>query len=238
MIYIGTSGWSYGDWSDGCFYPSDISNRQWLEFYSRSFDTVEINATFYHQMRAKTFANWREQTPKNFVFSVKMSRYLTHIKKLNDPEEPWQRFIDNAGGLKRKLGPILVQLPPNFHFNKDKLKKLMKTIPAKYRIALEARHESWFDPQALDILRKHNAALVFSYGEGIPLDETMTADWLYMRMHGPAGLYDSRYRPGHLKNLADKIRGWRRKAKDIYVYFNNDTKGYAAENARGLKELL
>ncbi len=244
-IHIGTSGWAYDDWADGVFYPPDLSNRDWLKFYSQTFTTVEINATFYHQMPAKIYAGWRQQVPKNFIFSVKASRFLTHVKKLNDPFEPWRRFIANAAELKEKLGPALVQLPPNLHFDIGKLNNLTKAIRAGNKIirrrllvALEVRHQSWFNEAVYKVLKKHNIALVFSYGEGLPVAEVITADWLYLRLHGPAGLYGSKYTVGQLKKLAAKIKAWRRRAKDIFVYFNNDTAGYAVSNARQLKDLL
>lgn len=231
MIYIGTSGWSYGDWGDGVFYPSDLKEKDWLGYYSQQFKTVEINSTFYHQMSAKTFTNWYNKVPKNFIFSVKISRFLTHVKKLNEPKEPWQRFINNAKELKEKLGPILVQLPPNLHVNLDKLKELIRVIPTRYKIALEVRHQSWFGKPVYKVLKKRNIPLVFSCGEGLPIEEVITADFIYIRMHGPGDLYGSKYTKGQLKELAEKIKKWKRKIRNIYVYFNNDTNGYAVENA-------
>ncbi|MEA3464100.1 MAG: DUF72 domain-containing protein [Patescibacteria group bacterium] len=236
-IYIGTSGWSYNDWADGVFYPPDISNRGWLEYYSRHFNTVEINASFYHQMSAKTFAKWRQITPKNFIFSVKISRFLTHIKKLNNSKEPWQRFINNAKMLKEKLGPILVQLPPRFKANKEKLEDFLKITPKKYKLAFEFRDKSWFDKEILQILKKYNATLVFADFKGVPVVDEITADFIYIRMHGPADLYSSKYTAGQLQKLADKINRWKKEVKEIYVYFNNDTEGYALENAKTLIKL-
>ena len=237
-IHIGTSGWVYGDWGDGVFYLSDLKEKDWLEYYSQQFKTVEINATFYHQMSAKTFTNWRKRVSRNFIFSVKISRFLTHVKKLNQPKESWQRFINNAKYLKEKLGPVLVQLPPNLQVNLDKLKELIRVIPARYKIALEVRHQSWFNKPVYKILKKRNISLVFSFGEGLPTEEVITADFIYIRMHGPGDLYGSKYTKGQLKELADKIKRWQRKVKNIYVYFNNDTNGYAVENAQTLIEIL
>ncbi len=238
-IHIGTSGWSYNDWSDGVFYPPDISNRDWLKFYSSHFSTVEINATFYHQMSAKTYKKWHDTVPDNFIFSVKISRFLTHIKKLNDPKEPWQRFINNAKMLKEKLGPILVQLPPNFKANIVKLENLLKIIPKKkYQVALEVRDESWFCNEVYRILEKYNTALVFADSQEWPCQEVVTSDFIYIRMHGPGDLYGSKYTVGQLKKLADKIKSWKKEVKEIYVYFNNDTEGYAVENALELEELI
>jgi len=244
MIYIGTSGWSYGDWADGIFYPKDLREKDWLKFYSQHFKTVEVNATFYHQMKAQTFANWRQITPRNFVFSVKISRFLTHVKKLNQPKEPWQRFIGNAKYLKEKLGPILIQLSPNFKANLVKLENLLKIIPRKFQVALEVRDDSWFCDDIYQILKKYNCALVFADSQEWPslvrrdLRISPTADFIYIRMHGPGDLYGSKYTTAHLKNVAEKIKQWQKKIKEIYVYFNNDTRGYAVDNAKKLEKLV
>ncbi len=236
-VFIGTSGWVYGDWGDNVFYPEELKEKDWLKFYCQHFQTVEINATFYHQMSAKTFKNWYNKVPENFIFSVKISRFLTHVKKLNEPKEPWQRFINSAKELKEKLGPILVQLPPNLHVNLDKLKELIRVVSKQYKVALEVRHQSWFDESVYKMIKKLNISLVFSYGEGLPAEEEITADFIYVRMHGPGDLYGSKYTTRQLKKLADKIRLWKRQVKDIYIYFNNDTNGYAVDNAKKLIEL-
>jgi len=271
-IHIGTSGWSYGDWSDGVFYPKDLREKDWLKYYSRHFKTVEINATFYHQMSVKAYQNWHKTVPKDFIFAVKISRFLTHVKKLNDPKEPWQRFINNAKYLEEKLGPILVQLPPNFKVNIVKLENLLKVIhkpscvtssvktteakkatKGKYQIALEVRDDSWFCEDVYKILKKYNTALVFadpsfakalkgehhliaSFSKG--MTEKITANFVYIRMHGPGDLYGSKYTAYQLRKVAEKIKQWRKQVKEIYVYFNNDTSGYAVENALNLKELI
>lgn len=261
-IHIGTSGWQYGDWSDGVFYPPDLSNKDWLKYYSQHFKTVEVNASFYHQMSAKTYAKWRATTPKDFIFAVKISRYLTHIKKLSEPKEPWQRFIENVKELKEKLGPVLVQLPPNFKANGEKLENFLKIAAKKHtptpscppplagggtnlktvshnnKIAFEFRDESWFCDEIYGILKKHSVALVIADSKEWPVPEIITADFMYIRMHGPAGLYSSKYTARQLQNLADKIKIWKKKVKEIYVYFNNDTEGYAVENATTLAKML
>lgn len=236
--YIGTSGWSYGDWADDVFYPYDLPEKNWLEFYSEHFPTVELNTSFYHLPAAKTFINWRQRTPPNFLFSVKISRYLTHIKKLSEPKEPWQRFIKNARELREKLGPILVQLPPNFKVNQDKLNNLLKIIPEKYKIALEVRDDSWFNKDIYQTLKRFNVALVNADSQEWPTPDVTTADFIYVRMHGPVGLYDSKYSTAQLKKLAEKIKSWKKEKQEIYVYFNNDTKGYAVENAKKLRQLV
>jgi uncharacterized protein YecE (DUF72 family) len=272
-IYIGTSGWSYCDWSDGEFYPKNLKERDWLTYYSQHFKTVEINATFYHQMSVKTYQNWYRIVPKDFIFSVKISRFLTHVKKLNQPREPWQRFINNAKHLKEKLGPILVQLPPNFKMNCERLINFFKAIERSrnigisrregrdpelalrvsglrhtpqdnIKIALEVRDESWLCNEVYQILKKYNCALVFADSEPWPdlrrskWQLPITANFIYIRMHGPGDLYGSKYTTPQLKKVAQRIKLWQRKAKQIYVYFNNDTDGYAVENANKLIELL
>lgn len=223
------------------FYPEDISNQDWLKYYSEHFSTVEVNASFYHLMPAKTFSKWRETTPDNFIFSVKTSRYLTHIKKLNEPKEPWQKFINNAKNLKEKLGPILVQLPPNLKSNPERLEKFLKIAGKKYKIAVEVRNETWYNTDIYAILKKHNAAMVLADNRGEPLfsgrEIPLTADFVYIRMHGPTGLYGSKYTDKQLGALAEKIADWR-KGRNVYVYFNNDIEGFAAENAFSLRKMV
>jgi uncharacterized protein YecE (DUF72 family) len=238
QVNIGTSGWSYGDWGGGIFYPDELSEKEWLEYYAKYFSSVELNASFYHLPSAKTFTNWRLRTPKDFIVSVKISRYLTHIKKLNDPREPWQRFINNARALKEKLGPILVQLPPNLKVNGKNLDAFLNLVPKNYKIALEVRHKSWLNKEIYAILNKHKTCLVFTYGEGLPIKEEITTNWLYLRLHGPEGLYGSKYTKVQLKKFTKKIKNWQKEVKEIYVYFNNDTSGYAIVNAKALKKLI
>ncbi len=243
-IYIGTSGWTYDDWEKS-FYPFDIKRSEWLKYYSKHFNTVEINVSFYHQIKDGVYEKWRKIVPQNFIFSVKISRYLTHIKKLNEPKEPWERFINNVKFLGRKLGPILVQLPPNFKVNIEKISNLLKIIPSKYKIALEVRNNTWFTSEVYNILKKHNASLVLADSEECPsltkakfLNKEITANFIYIRMHGPGNLYSSKYTITQLKRLAKNIELLRRKTKEIYVYFNNDTNAYAIENAIQLKKII
>lgn len=254
MIHIGTSGWTYEEWKN-IFYPSDLPNAERLNYYSRHFKTVEINSSFYHEIRDTTYINWYEKTPDNFIFSVKINRFITHIKKLNDPRESWERFIGNANSLKEKLGPILFQLPPNLEADKERIENLLKIVPKKYKIAIEPRHPSWFSDEVYEILKKYNAVMVIAESGGrwpsvntenqnaINLSEQAgrvsgIADFIYIRMHGPSGSYDSKYSAAELKNWAEKIKSREKEGMDIYVYFNNDAHGYAVENAEALKSLL
>ena len=237
-LYIGTSGFSYQDWKKGVFYPQDLAPAGQLEYYSRHFKTVELNSPFYRLPKAETFANWRQRTPQNFIFAVKASRYLTHIKKLKDPQEPWQRFIDNAKGLKEKLGPILFQLPPNWSADKSRLENFLKILPKKYSCTFEFRDKSWFNKEIYRLLEKYRTALCLADSKKWPFKEEITADFVYLRLHGPGSLYASDYSSQQLKNWAKKIKKWQKQKKDVFVYFNNDFKGYAVKNARTLKSYL
>ncbi len=236
-IYIGTSGWSYDHWHK-IFYPKNLSKPEWLRFYSGIFGTVEINASFYHQLSPATYKNWYQAVPKDFIFSVKISRFLTHVKKLNQPRESWQRFINNVRYLKEKLGPILIQLPPNFKVNAEKLEKLLEIIPIKYKLALEVRHQSWFDQEIFAVLKKHQAALVFANSGNWTGPHLLTAKFIYLRLHGSASRYSSNYGVKFLKSLAMKVKRWRRQNLEIYIYFNNDDRAYAVNNAKTLAEYL
>ena len=237
-IYIGTSGWQYGDWADDNFYPKGLREKDWLEFYSRHFQTVEVNSTFYHQMAVTTFTKWKNTVPENFLFSVKISRWLTHIKKLNDPEESWSKFIKNASHLRDKLGPILIQLPPRFKSNPIKLEKLFKIAGKKYRLALEVRDNSWFGEEIYKLLQKYQVSLVFSDMSEWLTPEIITTDFIYIRRHGPADRYSSNYSQKQLLALVNKIKKWQKLVKEIFVYFNNDTSGYAVKNALTLMKLV
>ncbi len=238
IFYVGTSGWSYQDWK-GKFYPENIKQTDWLDYYSQYFDTVELNASFYHQIRAETYANWREQVKSgDFHFSVKISKYLTHIKKLNNCEEIWNNFIKNVDHLQDKLGPVLVQIPGNLKANSEKLRSLLQVIPQKYKIAFEPRNETWLNEKIYKIMEEYNCGLVISDTPEWPTEERITADFVYLRLHGPEGLYDSKYNDKQLKEWADKLKDWGKKVKRIYVYFNNDSHGYAVDNALKLKEFL
>jgi len=236
-IFIGTSGWTYRHWYD-VFYPSDLASNKLLEYYADSFKTVELNTSFYHLPRPIVYCNWYKKTPSNFVFSVKASRFITHIKKLKDPEESWQRFIDSAKELKEKLGPILFQLPPSLKADKKRLEGLFKILPKKYLYCLEPRHETWFSDDIYDILKKYQVALCLADSPVYPLKIKMTSSFVYIRFHGGKILYGSKYSEKELKQWVKRITNWQKEKLDVYVYFNNDYEGYAIENAKRLKELL
>lgn len=240
-ILIGTSGWIYSHWN-GIFYPERLSSKDKLLFYSKHFKTTEINYSFYHLPRKTTFQNWYEVTPKDFIFSVKGSRFITHIKRLKDVEDPLKVFIENAKELKEKLGPILFQFPPSFKIGGEGLEKFKNFLKLlkKYKLsfAFEFRHKSWFQEKIYNLLRKYNFALVIADSSRYPKAEVSTADFVYFRFHGPGSLFSSKYSKTQLKKFAQLIKKFLKEKKDIFCYFNNDFSGYAIENAKELIKLL
>ena len=235
-LYIGTSGWCYNNWV-GNFYPRDLNKNKWLKYYSKYFNTVEINSSFYHLTRKETFDNWALQTPDNFVFVVKASRYITHIKKLVDCSEPFKKLLDSALGLGNKLGLFLFQLPPNLKKNIIKLEDFFKIILKNYRYVFEFRNESWFCDEVYNLLNEFGAGIVISSSPSFPYHEIITGNLCYIRMHGSEQLYSSSYSEKELQKLSALIRKNLKKNINTYVYFNNDAFGYAIENARKLVEL-
>jgi uncharacterized protein YecE (DUF72 family) len=235
--HIGTSGWHYDDWKS-VFYPTDLPKSKWLEFYARQFATVELNNSFYHLPSEKAFAGWRADSPEGFVFAVKVSRFITHIKRLRDAEEPLHTFLERADLLVDKLGPLLYQLPPNMKRNDERLESFLSILPRQYRHVFEFRHDSWFDNEVLRVLTRYNAGFcIFDMPE---LNSPMmaTADFAYIRFHGSAGLYSSSYSDKQLANWSKKIADLGKRLKAVYIYFNNDVAGYAIDNARTLRRLL
>lgn len=236
MLRIGTSGWSYKHWQ-GLFYPENLTSTRWLEHYSEHFDTVELNSSFYHLPKLTTFENWHRRTPKNFLFSIKGSRFVSHILKLNGAREPLQNLLDNASGLKEKLGPILFQLPPNFSLDLERLEKFAKILPTNQHFTFEFRHESWFCDEVYQLLRKNNLALTISDTPKHPLVFETTADFVYVRLHGHKILYTSKYSKKELGEWTEKIKGWLAADLDVFVYFDNDANANAVTNAQELKFL-
>jgi uncharacterized protein YecE (DUF72 family) len=239
-IHIGTSGWSYKHWN-GIFYPPKLKPTEWIRFYSDHFRATEINGSFYKLPSKETAIEWIKKVPKNFLFCPKMSRFLTHMKKLNDPEEPLERFFGIFGPMKKMMGPVLLQLPAILKFNFDKaehLYRLMKTKYRKYDFVMEVRHDSWLEEQSLTLMTKYDIGLVISQsGERFPYSEMITAKNIYIRFHGPHQLYASSYSDEMLKGFAKKFKKWEREGHVIWAFFNNDVHGYAIENAKRLFEL-
>ncbi|AKD05175.1 DUF72 domain-containing protein [Pontibacter korlensis] len=237
QIHVGTSGWHYKHWM-GTFYPQGMRQQEFTSYYTRFFKTVEVNNSFYKLPSAETFASWRQAVPDDFIFSVKASRYITHMKKLLDPQEGLSRFFGNADGLEHKLGPVLFQLPPGWKSNPGRLSDFMSLLPPYYKYTFEFRHPSWYNDEILGLLRKHNAAFCIYELDGHVSPLHITADFVYVRLHGPEGKYAGSYSESALQWWAEQCRQWQRQSLEVYVYFDNDQLGYAAFNALRLQEIL
>jgi len=231
---IGTSGWQYDHWS-GIFYPPGLPKERWFEHFVRHFDTVEVNNTFYHLPRAETFEKWREQAPEGFCFVLKFSRYGSHLKRLKDPESTIGLFLERAGRLGPHLGPILVQLPPHWHADPQRLDAFLRAAPREHRWAVEFRDRSWLCDEVFNVLRRHGAALCIHdmFGDH---PRVVTAEWLYFRFHGARPSGD--YTPRQLAVYARRIEEHLDRGLDVYAYFNNDAHGYALRNAMRLRRRL
>jgi len=236
--YIGCSGYLYPHWREGVFYPKDLKQKEEFSYYASIFDTVELNSTFYRQPKEQIWDSWRVRAPDGFVYSVKMNRFLTHIKKLNDPEDSWKQFYGGAKRLQKHLGPILFQLPSSLRKDKEKLLNLTKVLPKNLCFSFEFRHISWFDKEIYEILRKNNWALTIVSHPDLPFIPEITTDFVYFRFHGKEALYSSLYSDNELVQFAKLLGSWLKKGLDVYAYFNNDIGGFAPRNALTLKELL
>jgi uncharacterized protein YecE (DUF72 family) len=209
-----------------------------LGYYAERFDTVELNNSFYHLPKKPALENWRDTTPEDFVFAAKGSRFLTHMKKLKDAGQGLQRFLDAIETLAHKLGPILFQLPPNWELDLDRLEAFLALLPAHHRYAFEFRNATWNVPPVYELLARHNAAYCAFHlaGEHSPIE--LTADFAYVRLHGPGGKYQGSYSHDVLRGWSSRIGSWKRKLKATYLYFDNDEAGYAASDALRLKSLM
>jgi uncharacterized protein YecE (DUF72 family) len=229
MIVLGTSGWQYKDWR-GPFYPDGLPQKRWLEHYAEAFASVEINNAFYRLPARDTFAGWRERTPSDFCYAVKMSRYLSHVKRLREPEEPVQRFFSHAEALGPKLGPVLLQLPPTLRRDTGALAAVLELVPAGVKVAVEPRHDSWWTDDVRTTLERFDAALCWADRRSRPITPLWTsASWGYLRMH------EGRAAPWPRYGRA-ALRSWARRVADArwsvaYVYFNNDPGGAAIADA-------
>jgi uncharacterized protein YecE (DUF72 family) len=236
-IHIGTSGWHYKHWR-GSFYRPDVRAADMFRFYVHQFNTVEINNSFYRLPTTKALRDWKDAAPNKFCFAVKASRFLTHMKKLKDPKPALRRFFDRVETLGPNLGPILFQLPPRRQCNSERLASFLTALPRKHRSAFEFRNPTWHHQTVYELLRRHNAAFCVYELAGFQSPMQITADFAYIRLHGPDGAYQGRYTEKRLGGWAEQIRHWRRRLKDIYIYFDNDQNGYAACNALELKKML
>lgn len=236
-IRIGTSGWHYDHWR-GPFYPRELPAAEWLAYYAARFDTVEINNSFYRMPTADALASWRDATPPGFCFAAKGSRYLTHMKKLKDPEEGLANLLPRLEVLGEKLGPILFQLPPHWHADPERLAAFLKALPTGRRFAFELRDPSWHIPAIYELLAQHNAACCVFDLAGQQSPVALTADFAYVRLHGPGGAYQGYYDQAALTEWARRVREWAAAMRAVYVYFDNDERGFAPRNALELRALV
>jgi uncharacterized protein YecE (DUF72 family) len=236
-IFIGTSGWMYDHWH-GIFYPENLPKEEWLSYYQRYFSTVEINNTFYHLPKEATFKRWKKLAKRNFIFSVKANRFITHIKRLKDCREPLNLFVKRAKLLKNNLGPILYQLPPKWKLNLERFDSFIKLLPKKMVNVFEFRDPRWFNREIYTLLKRNKLVFCIYSMPGIDCPYQITAENIYIRMHGGSILYGSNYSLQELKELADFIKTQSKKLQNIYVYFNNDAYGFAVKNALKLQELV
>ncbi|MGC9528886.1 MAG: DUF72 domain-containing protein [Limnospira sp.] len=239
MIRIGTSGWSYDDW-EGRLYPPSTSSRKRLDYYTREYDTVEVNATYYRWPKDSTFQNWRDRVPENFLMAVKAPGGLTHKKRLRDPET-WTDSIESGlGELREKLGIFLVQLHPKFAIDLERLDRFLGLLPDWIKVAVEFRHPSWNREEMFQLLEHHNATYCVMSGANLPCILRATADFVYVRFHGPDphDLYKGIYSDDDLRWWADRIREWEGMGRSVFAYFNNDAEGNALQNSATLKAYL
>jgi uncharacterized protein YecE (DUF72 family) len=236
MLYIGTSGWHYKHWV-GPFYPEKLPASRMLDYYTQHFDTVELNNTFYRLPVETGVEQWRESTPKDFRFAAKGSRFITHMKKLKDPEPAIEKYFERLKPLGRKLGPIVWQLPPWWEANAERLDAFLRALPRNHRHAFELRNPTWHNAEIYSILRRHNAAFCIFEIAGMFSGIEVTADFTYVRLHGPGGAYQASYTDAVLRRWTSQIREWQRDLRAIYIYFDNDQAAHAVENALALKRM-
>lgn len=233
-VRIGTSGYQYKHWK-GDFYPQDMAVKDWFDHYTKFFDTVEINNTFYRMAQAETFAEWKAAAPKDFCYVIKYSKFGTHRKKLKDPQGHVNYFLERVVHLGDTLGPVLVQLPPKWKRNVERLRNFLEVTPRDLRWAIEVRDPDWLDEEFYAVLREFNAALVIH--DMIPSHPRVTtANWIYLRYHGQN--YAGSYTEAELSKIADDIKDHRQHGRDVFAFFNNDLGGHAVRNALTLKKML
>jgi uncharacterized protein YecE (DUF72 family) len=236
-IHIGTSGWHYKHWKD-VFYPQSLPSGNYLKYYSQYFKTVEINNSFYKHPDESVVEKWRNETPEDFIFAYKANRYITHMKKMKDPEAPLEKLRNNLAVPGEKVKVVLFQLPPNFRSNPQRLEEFIKHLPHGYRYSFEFRDKSWFNDKIFDILKKHGVSFcIYDMGGDVTPFE-ITADFIYIRLHGTGTPYNGNYEDRMLQEWGEKISEWRKQGKEVFCYFNNDIGGFAVKNAMKLNEIL
>lgn len=236
-IHIGTSGWHFDHWK-GPFYPERLPASEMFTHYSRQFRAVEINNSFYRLPEKQTLQGWSDTAPQRFVFAIKASRYITHMKKLKDPCEPVAALIKRVTVLKSKLGPILFQLPPRWKVSPVRLQEFLASLPEEFRYAFEFRDPSWFDDRVYDELKQAGAAFCMYDLAGRRSPKRVTADFIYIRLHGPGEAYEGQYDTSTLTGWAGAMYSWLNQGKEIFCFFDNDQNGYAAQDALRLQKMM
>jgi len=236
---VGCSGWQYKHWR-GNFYPATLPQKAWLDYYVQQFDTVEINNTFYRLPEASSFQEWRRRAPRRFEYAVKASRFLTHMKKLKDPDEPIARFFDRARHLERAFGPVLFQLPPRWPVNLGRLDTFLAALPRRHRYAIEFREPSWYADEVLRLLESRGVVLCLHDMPGSESGRLVTGRFVYVRFHGSHGgqKYGGTYSDQMLESWAEWLANCLREGLPVYAYFNNDARGYAPKDAVRLREKI
>lgn len=235
--YIGTSGWHYDHWRI-LYYPEKLAKPKWLQFYAQQFSTVELNNSFYHLPSENAFNTWRESTPEHFVFAVKVSRFITHIKRLRNLGSSMENFLSRACLLQEKLGPLLYQLPPYMKRNDEVLENFISSLPRKYHHVIEFRHESWLNDTVFQTLKRYNIGLCVFDMPDMNCPFMATSDFAYIRLHGSRRLYLSCYSDEELLQWAQKVIRLGKDVKTVYIYFNNDAEAFAIKNALTLRNYL
>jgi uncharacterized protein YecE (DUF72 family) len=234
---VGCSGWQYKHWRSS-FYPADLPLARWFEYYAEKFDTVEINNTFYRLPERATFASWTRRAPAGFEFAVKASRFLTHMKKLKDPEEPLDRLFTRMRPLGSHLGPVLYQLPPGWKADVPRFKHFLSALPRPVRHVVEFRDPSWYDDEVLTLMEQHHVSLCLHDMAGSATGRHQIGPFVYVRFHGATAKYGGSYTEDRLRGWADWLNIQRAAGRDVYAYFNNDIGGHAPRDAATLRRLL
>ncbi len=237
QVRVGCSGWQYKHWR-GDFYPAGLPQAQWFAHYARTFDTVEINNSFYRLPEGETFARWRAQASPGFLYAVKASRFLTHMKKLKDPEEPIFRFFDRADHLGPRFGPVLYQLPPRWPLNLERFEHFLAALPKRRWQAVEFRETSWYDERVFELLRRYKVALCLHDMQGSATGTMIVGPFIYVRFHHGTEKYGGRYEDDRLDDWAEWLAARSRDGLDVFAYFNNDVGGHAPRDALRLRERL
>ena len=237
QLRVGCSGWNYTSWK-GPFYPADLPSSEWLDYYTRRFDTVEVNNTFYRLPEESTFTAWRGETPAGFLMAIKASRFLTHMKRLRDPDEPLDRLFSRVAALGPRLGPVLYQLPGNFPSDHKRLEAFLDALPVRLtprgprlQHVIEFRHPSWYTRDTFEMLEDHGVALCLHDMVGSAISEERVGPLCYVRFHGASGRYRGSYDNATLSRWARRLAARWRAGADTYIYFNNDTNAMAPRNA-------